>query len=312
MPFSIIECVSGVINQFELAAKAKGLELVAHLDDDLPVCVLGDSDRLRQILINLTSNAIKFTLNGDVTIEARTFRRTPRESTVRFAVSDTGSGIPADQQELIFEPFRQVDASATRRYGGTGLGLTIAHRLIGLMGGDLKLESEPGRGTRITFELPLPIAEFADAPRKPADEASDFTLAPIRVLLAEDNPINQRLVSRLLERRGHQVDVAPTGVEALKCLDSTKYDLVLMDVHMPEMDGLAVTRVIRERESRSGGHMPVLAMTANAMRGDREKCIDAGMDDYVSKPIRVEALLRAIHGVIPKPELTGVGGIRRV
>jgi signal transduction histidine kinase/CheY-like chemotaxis protein/ligand-binding sensor domain-containing protein len=292
-PFDLAGCIHSIVRHFEPEARRKHLELICHVDRTLPPGVKGDPQRLRQVLMNLLGNAIKFTPHGSITLEVKAGERRDQATEVLFSVTDTGIGIREDKQALVFEPFRQEDGSTSRKFGGTGLGLSISNRLVELMGGKLQLRSEPGRGTRIWFELRMPDGQVADMHR-----SDGVASRPLDILLAEDNQVNQRLAVRLLEKHGHRVDIAPTGLEALKRMESTEYDLVLMDVHMPEMDGLTATRLWRSRESSSPGRrIPILAMTANAMRGDREKCIEAGMDDYISKPIRIEELLDRIHAV---------------
>jgi signal transduction histidine kinase/CheY-like chemotaxis protein/ligand-binding sensor domain-containing protein len=291
-PFSLPYCIRSVVRHFEVIARTKGLQLVTDIDASLPDVVRGDSCRLRQVLVNLIGNSIKFTPHGFVRVEVQLLDRGNDSSRIRFSVIDSGIGIDADKQKLVFEPFRQADGSTSRRFGGTGLGLSISAGLVRLMGGRLDLHSDPGRGTRVEFELML-----ADAAVEPSRELDQTRQSPLVVLLAEDNLVNQRLATRLLEKHGHTVDVAPTGLEALKCMESRNYDVVLMDIHMPEMDGLTATRLWRSRESASKRRLPIVAMTASAMRGDRETCLDAGMDDYLSKPVRIEDLLRSLQSV---------------
>lgn len=291
-PFDLFECVRGVIRHFELAARAKRVSLELTLDDGLPSAVLGDASRLRQVLVNLVGNALKFTNQGYVRISVTRKDRRGNISRVRFEVADSGIGIEKDKIAMVFEPFRQADGSTSRRFGGTGLGLSISSRLVELMGGTHSIESEPGRGTTIGFELPLQDGVFR--------QQASALMAPqrnMRVLLAEDNTVNQLLALRLLEKQGHSVEIAPTGLEALKRLERAEYDVVLMDIQMPEMDGLTATRLWREREQKSGGakRVPIIAMTANAMRGDREKCMESGMTDYLSKPVRADELLRCLY-----------------
>ena len=223
------------------------------------------------------------------------------KSTLRVAVRDTGIGIAADRHEVIFESFTQADGTISRRYGGTGLGLTICRRLAGLMGGTIGLESEPGRGSEFWLELSLwersqpftaPRLDLATAPRRATDEhgAGLSTAKGVRVLVAEDNATNQKVALRMLDRLGCQADAVFNGREALAMLARLSYNLVLMDVQMPEMDGFVATAEIRRGEKGCGGHLPVIAMTAHAMQGDRERCLAAGMDDYLSKPVTHEGL----------------------
>lgn len=295
-PFDLRSAVNAAVSAFESAAQAKRLELVIHVSEDVPAAVLGDAGHLSQVLSYLIDNAVKYTATGDVTVEAHPTGSAGAFTFIEFAVTDTGVGLSSERVEAIFEPFHQsVDGAKTE--SGAGLGLTIAQKLVQLMGGTLNVVSQPGQGSRFWFALPLRRGKEI-ARKEP--EPIRIPSTPLRVLLAEDNPVNQRVAVRLLEKHGHIVEVATTGLEAVAMLDRGAYDLVLMDVHMPEMDGLTATRLVREREAKTVRHTPVLAMTANAMRGDREKCLSAGMDDYISKPFQAEQLLNAVYALAAK------------
>ena len=435
--FELAETVAQATRTMALRAHQKGLELAYQVDPEVPRFLMGDAHRIKQVLINLIGNAIKFTEKGEVVLRVTGEERAPGEVRLRFAVSDTGIGIPAEKQKLIFEAFSQADASTTRKYGGTGLGLAISSRIVELMGGRIWVESEPGRGSTFYstmtlhvsaggaraatglqedlagvralvvddsasnrgilykalktwglsvglagsaadalrelneavrqgrvyqiliadghmpgmdgFELvrqvrqsseavpaavmmltsddyyaslrrcgqvgvnthlikPVRLCELLVAIREAispvtgqAQGSLPVTATParqLRILLAEDNLVNQRLTVRMLEKMGHHVVVAQTGEDALKALDAERFDLVLMDVQMPEMDGYAATREIRKRESGRHARVPVIAMTAHAMKGDRESCLEAGMDDYLSKPINREVLQQAIERAV--------------
>jgi signal transduction histidine kinase/ligand-binding sensor domain-containing protein/DNA-binding response OmpR family regulator len=435
--FELAETIAQATRTMALRAHQKGLELAYQVDPEVPRLLMGDAHRIKQVLINLIGNAIKFTEKGEVVLRVTGEERAPGETRLRFAVSDTGIGIPAEKQQLIFEAFSQADASTTRKYGGTGLGLAISSRIVELMGGRIWVESEPGRGSTFYFtatlqssagsakaalavqqdlagvralvvddsasnrgilykalktwglsvglagsaadalrelheaarqerpyqllivdghmpeadgfELlqrirqspetapatvmmltsddyyaslrrcgqlgvnahlikPVRLCELLTAIRQaiaPAegDVQSSFPAAAkpsrlLRILLAEDNLVNQRLTVRMLEKMGHHVTVAQTGEDALNALATHKFDLVLMDVQMPEMDGFAATREIRRREQGSRKRVPVIAMTAHAMKGDRESCLEAGMDDYLAKPINREELQHAIERTV--------------
>ncbi|HWB10299.1 MAG TPA: response regulator [Pirellulales bacterium] len=427
------DSLADMVKPLSLLAHSKGLELAYHVEHDVPDLLLGDSARLRQIIVNLAGNAIKFTEEGEVTVQACLLEHDAEKSVLQFSVSDTGIGIPAERQKSVFQPFEQADGSTTRKYGGTGLGLTISRRLAEMMGGRMWLESEVGRGSNFyftaTFGVPsgaakreqslgwpglrvllvddnrssrqalaellerwqmtvtavngpaaahqafraagetfalaivdsiLPmqsgvaLAEqlVAEAPRslpcvlltspghpdapgrspvleraayvakpvKPSDlqraigevlsgsratgavaaqGARDGTsVAPLKLLLAEDGLVNQTVARRLLEKHGHSVTVVGDGREALQALEGAPFDVVLMDVQMPVLDGFAATAEIRRRELATGKHIPIVAMTAHAMKGDRERCLAAGMDGYVSKPIRSRELFGAIAEVL--------------
>jgi two-component system sensor histidine kinase/response regulator len=434
--FDLRQVVEEALRTVAMAAHKKGLELACDIDSDSPASLVGDPGRLRQVILNLVNNAIKFTEAGEVVLQIRCIEKKGQEARLEFAVTDTGIGIPREKQALIFEAFSQVDSSTTRKYGGTGLGLSISVTLIEMMGGHLQLESEPGKGSRFYFTAGFELGSATSAFSEPTaelkekrvlivddsatnrrilqdtltrwqmqpqgaanavaaltllqearDAARPFhliltdgnmpdmdgfdlairiqedpglaqtsilmltsdkqqgdvrrcrelgiaaylvkpvrqaelrdaimrTLQPIvarnnapesaeasetgrslRILLAEDNVINQKLASRILDNRGHSVTIARNGREVLAALAQESFDVVLMDVQMPEMDGLEATAQLRKRELASGGHTPIVAMTAHAMKGDRERCIHAGMDEYISKPVRPAELFAAIEKV---------------
>ena len=319
--FDLRECLAETMKTLALRAHQKGLELACQVQPDVPVALVGDVGRLRQIMINLVGNAIKFTDRGKIVIDVSCAASEPQVAGDRqardidldllFAVTDTGIGISAEKQRLIFEAFSQADNSITRQYGGTGLGLTISSRLVGLMGGRLSVKSDIGRGTTFSFTARLglpstPSENRALAP--PAHQSSSFTRLtrrvsdqvdqPLCILLAEDNAVNQVVARRLLEKRGHNVVVARNGREALDATGQRVFDVVLMDLEMPEMSGLEATAAIRTREEGSQTHLPIIAMTAHAMIGDRERCLAAGMDDYLTKPVRADELFAALENVI--------------
>jgi CheY-like chemotaxis protein len=281
-------------------AQSKGLSLSWTTDRDVAAVVVGDPDRLRQVLVNLIGNAIKFTPLGEVTLQVSTASPPEAPLVLRFAVRDSGIGIAPGQQGAIFDAFVQADGSASRQFGGTGLGLAICRELVALMGGEIGVESAPGSGSTFHFTACFGTARSSApvlAPMAPALLPS--RLGRLRILLAEDNVVNQRLAVRLLEKRGHSVAVAVNGYEALAALERETFDLVLMDVQMPGMGGLETTAEIRRRELAGGSHvhLPIVAMTAHAMSGDRERCLGAGMDGYVAKPIQTAVLLAAIEAV---------------
>ena len=447
IPFDLNECLTVAVKLLARRAHVKGVQFTCNIHPDVPAALVGDPGRLRQIITNLVGNAIKFTERGEVALAVEVETRTAGEARLRFSVSDTGIGVPPEQQEAIFKPFVQADGSTTRKYGGTGLGLAISTNLVGLMGGRMWLESEAGKGSRFYFTVsfaiqqrpvaapntidahtmnlrdtpvlvvddnatnrwileatlrrwqmkpvmaesgraglaamrqrteagtPFPLVlldgempdqngfSVAEEIRKdpnlsegtvlimtsagrPGDGArcrelgiAGYLMKPIsqpdlleailavlgmpstaaaerhvvtrhslrenrralRILLAEDNKVNQMVASRLLEKRGHTVVIAENGREALAVLDdpaSGAFDLILMDVQMPEMDGFEATGIIRAREQSSGAHLPIIAMTAHAMKGDEERCLAAGMDGYASKPIEVEELFATIDRVL--------------
>jgi signal transduction histidine kinase/CheY-like chemotaxis protein len=295
-PFSLRECVTEAIETLDFVASQKGLDLRCSIDPQIPSRLIGDPCRLRQILVNLTNNGIKFTNHGFVRVEVAKVGDEAGSPLVRFAVSDSGVGIPTSEQQAILEPFRQADNSISRRYGGTGLGLAICSSIVQRWGGQLSVESREGSGSTFSFTIKFGIA---NAPEQPAAVARPFKASgSYRILVAEDNPTNQVLARRLLERHNHRVTVASNGMEALAALEAMEFEAVLMDVQMPEMDGLEAVRRWRQRERFLSRRIPIIAMTAHAMKGDRERCIAAGMDGYITKPIQLNEVLRSIEEVI--------------
>ena len=301
MPFDLRECVEGAVGLMRVMSAEKGLELRSEIAEGTPEAVVGDPNRLRQILLNLLNNAVKFTDRGSVTASVRAaYPAADGEIRMHVAVRDTGLGIPPDRMDRLFKSFSQTDASITRRYGGTGLGLAISKRLAEAMGGTMWAESTGVSGEGSVFHAvfltraarPAEVqAPTAAGPRElDADHAKRH---PLRILLVEDNAVNQKLGLRLLSRMGYEADLAANGREAVQAVERRRYDLVLMDVQMPEMDGLEATRHIRANIPQAERPW-IIAMTAEAMEGDRERCLEAGMDGYVSKPIRVEELVAAV------------------
>ena len=298
IPFCLRSHVNDLLKPLMLRARQKNLELTCSLDDDLPKVIVADPHRLRQIIVNLIGNAIKFTERGQIRLEARVKAQDQDEIELHFTVRDSGVGIEPDKQSAIFEPFAQADGSTARRYGGSGLGLSICARLVEMMNGHIWLESRVGEGSCFHFTVRLAAASECDKEAGPATPAQSLTGSnrrPRRILLAEDNRVNQALAARILEKRGHTVTVAENGREALRILEDEQFDLVLMDVQMPEMDGFEATAAIRNAENASGRRLRVIAMTAHAVKGDRERCFAAGMDGYVSKPIRANELIEVVE-----------------
>ncbi len=276
-------------------AGATGLSLLIDYPASLPRSFIGDAGKIRQVLMNLVSNALKFTPHGEVRVTVECASQNGLIAEVRVSVQDTGVGIPQDKLDLVFEKFSQVDSSNTRRYGGTGLGLAIAKELIAVMGGTIGVESRLGQGSTFWFALPLRLESAEPTAAVPAARVDlSSAVSQIRVLLAEDNPVNQKVAAGMLKRLGVQTDVAANGIEATeKCARQT-YDVVFMDCQMPEMDGYDAARELRRREG-SARRMIIIALTADARAGTRERCLDAGMDDYIVKPIKLEDLRQAIE-----------------
>ena len=310
VPFSLRRCISEALTTFEFLARQKGLSLTTAVPTEVADHWAGDPTRLRQVLMNLINNAVKFTASGSIHVEAAIEESLLDSARIRFDVTDTGIGLSASQQKLIFEPFRQADGSMTRKYGGTGLGLAICSSLVKMMGGTIWVSSTPGKGSTFSFTIrctradPSQLGDPRGAIWAPASARHGITG---RVLLAEDNPVNQLLMVRLLEKRGYQVVVAGNGRAALAAMNEQNFDLVLMDVQMPELDGLEAARLFREAEHPASKHLPIIAMTAHAMQGDRERCLEAGMTAYVAKPIRPEELFKVIEQVLAGSELAVQG-----
>ena len=318
VPFQLGATLAEVASVFALEARMKGLAFLSNFPPDLPRVVVGDPGRLRQVLRNLLGNALKFTDSGEIGIHAELLNEATNVIQFRFTVHDTGIGMTTDQQHRLFESFTQVDGSSTRRHGGTGVGLAISKQLVELLGGEIGVASEPGHGSRFWFTasfgkaapgemqtpskpaaLPKPpVRSVAPAPR-PAVQKPVPVASHLRILLAEDNEINQRITLRLLEKLGVPADAVVNGREAVQALEKRKYDLVLMDCQMPDMDGFEATAIVRSREV--GTHTPICALTANAMEGDRERCLAAGMDDYISKPVGLEKLQKAVDRWVHRP-----------
>jgi signal transduction histidine kinase/CheY-like chemotaxis protein/integral membrane sensor domain MASE1 len=314
--FNLRHTLEETIHPLGIRAHEKGLRLSCRIPPELPEVLVGDPTRLKQIVANLVGNAVKFTSKGEVVVRVEIETRTEGEAVFHFRVIDTGVGISPDKQKLIFEAFTQSDNSTTRQYGGTGLGLSISSRLVALMGGNLWVESKPGHGSTFHFKVPFglqkpsalrPVPIGLEMPRElsvviadqsgpaitghaVADDARHF-----KILVAEDNLVNQKVATRFLEKKGHTVVLAESGKKALAAWREQPFDLILMDVQMPDMDGFEATAAIREEEKSGAKHVPIIAMTAHAMVGDRDRCLAAGMDDYISKPVNANDLFAAIN-----------------
>jgi PAS domain S-box-containing protein len=342
--FDVRRLVKDVEELFAERVQAKGLELICTIGPGVPAFVCGDADRLRQVLVNLTNNAIKFTQRGQVAlrvaVRAASGQQEPEDEfcTLRFEVADTGIGIPADRRDRLFKSFSQVDASTTRKFGGTGLGLAVCKQLVELHGGEIGVSSEPNRGSTFHFTVPLRRVPFGDGPvalsgpfEQESRSANDaevrgaFAVPTLpylaakagraegrRILIAEDNEVNQMVASAILRQVGFDCDVVATGREALEAVRNDDYDLVLMDCQMPDMDGFEATRAIRlqEQSAEPPKHLPIVALTANAVKGDRETCLAAGMDGYITKPIDTLRLLETIETLLSAAPRATANGLK--
>jgi two-component system, cell cycle sensor histidine kinase and response regulator CckA len=297
--FSFHKCINDVVLTQKSTIYAKRLVLDVDVAGDVPHILMGDQLRVKQILLNLLGNAIKFTSQGGITIAAQVLEQHDTTILVQIAVRDTGIGISANALEYIFKSFVQEDSSTTRQFGGTGLGLTISRRLAELMEGSIFVESTPGVGSCFRVALPFFIVQQADAAEEPPQKAmTSWAGPPLRILFAEDNPINIKFGMTLLKNMGHDVVLAKNGSDCLAILEQGTFDLVLMDIQMPVMSGGDALREIRKKEQKSASHLPVIALTAYALRGEKERFLDEGFDGYISKPLVIEELVDEMRRVV--------------
>ncbi|HIJ96612.1 MAG TPA: DUF3365 domain-containing protein [Desulfuromonadales bacterium] len=314
LDFNLQTTVQETVELLAVKASGAGLDMICQIDPQIPHCLRGDPGRIRQVIINLVGNAIKFTHSGEVIIRVERQSEQSDSVTLHFEIRDTGIGIAEERREAIFSPFTQADGSTTRKYGGSGLGLAICKQLVELMGGEIGVDSRPGHGSTFWFTIRLEKSaaqtcqDSKNVETPVAAQAADKrhsvargTNREIRILLAEDNIINQMVAQVMLNQLGYTTDLVADGQEALQALKLINYDLVLMDCQMPVMDGYEATRIIRDPSSKVINHsVPIVAMTANTMPGDREKCLEAGMDDYTSKPVRADALQAVLTRLLPE------------
>jgi CheY-like chemotaxis protein len=305
--FSLNDQLEKVTEMVAARAHEKGLALVCEIAPNVNTDLVGDPTRLQQVLLNLLGNAIKFTQSGEVSLRVAPDGDSSVPAALRFTVSDTGIGIPGEKLSQVFERFTQADSSTTRRFGGSGLGLTISKRLVELMGGRIWVESELGKGSVFAFAVPFEIWAAVNRPvAVPAGMGPEPPLPALRILLAEDSPDNSTITIAYLEDTPYRVEVAETGAIACRMFEAGRYDLVLMDRQMPVMDGLTATRTIRAWEQANDrSPTPIIALTASALKGDREKCLAAGCTAFLTKPIKQEVLLQAIkdHSMVAPPSL---------
>jgi PAS domain S-box-containing protein len=293
-PFDLRACLEGAVKMFALPVRDKNLRLATRVAPDTPQIVVGDSDRLGQVLTNLIGNAVKFTHEGEISVSVQ-----PRGGLLEFVVTDTGIGIPEEKCELIFESFSQADGSLTRRYGGTGLGLAICKRLVELMGGEIFARSKKGRGSVFTFSLPLKTAgRQSPAPAEPAPEIAPEFNSAARILLAEDEPLIREMIVMMLATRGWQAETARSGRDAVEKWAGGHFNIILMDLQMPEMNGLEATREIRKREGDKGKRTCIIGLTAHSQPEICDDCLKAGMDRVLTKPVRMTDLCAAIDSCL--------------
>jgi signal transduction histidine kinase/ActR/RegA family two-component response regulator len=307
-PFSLRSAIADALEILSVIAAKKNIALLVDCDRKIPDLLMGDADKLQQILVNLVGNAIKFTNQGSVTIVLSSIDKLPEQNehiTIHFQIKDTGIGIPQEKLSSVFDAFNQIGTTRDSNHPGTGLGLVISAELVEMMGGKICVESNPGVGTTFFFSVHFPLAQLTkeNQPATGGNASStpntkSLTKMPLHILLVEDELINRTLAVSVLEREGWVVEVAENGMQALHLLTNTAFDLILMDIQMPELNGYETTRAIRNKEHGTKQHIPIIAMTAYAVRGDREKCLAAGMDGYISKPVRPDRLREEIETVL--------------
>lgn len=300
--FDIRELVDKIADIHSARVEEKGLEFICNIEESVPAFIKGDGFRLQQVLNNLVSNAVKFTEQGKIQLEAKVLCKSEDSYTITFTVEDTGVGIEQKDMKQLFKLFSQVDGSFTRKYGGTGLGLVISQRLVNLMGGEIKVKSQKGSGSLFYFTIQMKTAEEADGvPEKRV--VLDTSEKPGAILVVEDDKTNQVVTRKMLRQMGYQkIDVANDGYEAVSRIEKNKYDIILMDIELPQMDGVETTRIIREKEKSAGGHIPIIAVTAFAQEEYKERFLRSGMDGFVSKPVEAVKLQEELNRFTPRKE----------
>ncbi|MCB0332436.1 MAG: response regulator [Bdellovibrionales bacterium] len=298
--FSLLPLFTELRTLYGLAAKHKDLTFHYELDSNVPEYVIGDPYKLKQLLSNILSNAIKFTHSGEISFSISLREVKQEQAYISFSVKDTGIGIPRTAREAIFEAFQQVDLSSTRAFGGTGLGLTLCRHIVRLMGGKLSLESTQGAGSEFVVIIPLRVPRKIHRKLSEPTQQEGSLTSCYNILVAEDNKVNQKLIRKILESAGHTVEIAENGKEVLESYEQKGFDIILMDCQMPVLDGYKTTETIRNREAEKGTRTPIVALTANAMSSDRDKCMASGMDEYLSKPVKRADLIEKIDEVVKR------------
>jgi CheY-like chemotaxis protein len=287
------------LNPLSIQAKQKNLQFQQNITPEVPRVLIGDPNRLNQVIINLVGNAIKFTESGSISVLVDLEDQTEEITTLHISVTDTGISISKEKQGIVFEAFSQADSSMTRKYSGTGLGLAISTRLVEMMGGHMWIESELNQGSCFHFTVVVEKgAKVLAEPSKPSEQGLALIRSEMRVLLVEDNPANQALAQGILKKLACDVTTVHNGHEAVEIFSKQPFDIILMDGQMPEMDGFEATQIIRTKEKETGTHVPIIALTAHAMVGDRERFLEAGTDDYLSKPFTPGQLVDIINQVL--------------
>lgn len=298
--FSIKDAIKKSISISEPAAKDKNLRILTEISDSIPQTVIGDSERLQQVILNLLSNSVKFSEDSDIIITVKPVMQSEEKIKLEFRIKDSGIGIGEDVKKILFQPFFQGDSSFSRRFGGSGLGLAICKNLVEMMQGEIGVESETYTGSEFyftaEFQIQKPqISTLNDIQMDNKKSVLKYEGNTYKILVVEDEIINQKLVRKILEKYGHTVTICGNGAEAIESFSNSKFDVILMDIQMPVMNGIEATLIIRKAEKKTGSYIPIIAMTANAFASDKEKCFDVGMDEFISKPININEMMYKIH-----------------
>jgi len=301
--FNLIDIIKEIINIMNIKVQEKNLILNYHIENNIPLLLKGDSSKLRQILINLIGNAVKFTNSGEINLNVSREEIYNDNIKLRFSIKDTGIGIAQEKSHLLFQSFSQIDSSIGREYGGTGLGLAICKNLVEMMDGEINVITEEGKGSTFWFTAMFELQKTSEEPGEDIYENflnENFKESKCKILVAEDNKSNQFIMLHMLEKYGYSAHIASNGDEVIKALEEKPYDIILMDIQMPHLNGLDTTKIIRDKEKNTGKHIPIIAVTAHGMKEDRKKCLEAGMDQYITKPVNPEELNKVIAIILKK------------